>query len=68
MIDNHTREKIEETQRLHKFLTFLVDANGDLRIGVVQNVTPKLVMFYDMAEIKTADGRAVFLQLADEWW
>lgn len=68
MIDDHTRDKIEETRRLHEFLTFLVDENGGLRVGVVQNVTPKVVMFYDMAEIKTAEDRASFLQLADEWW
>ena len=67
MITDRTRKEIESTRDVHEFLTFLV--RGDqVRAGVVQNVTPKVVMFYDLGEIKTQAEREEFLQLADEWW
>ncbi len=67
MITDQVRQDIEETRDVHEFLTFLV--KGDqVRVGVVQNVTQKMVMFYDLDEIKTKEEREEFLRLADEWW
>ena len=68
MIDDHTRQEIEETRQLHEFLTFLVDNDDQVHVGVVQNVTQKIIMFYDMDAIRTQEEREEFLRLADEWW
>lgn len=37
-------------------------------MGVVQNVTQKLIMFYDLDAIRTPEQREEFMRLADEWW
>ena len=68
MIDDHIRTEIEDARQNHEFLTFLIDEHDQVHVGVVQNVTQKLIMFYDLDSIRTAEEREEFLRLADEWW
>ena len=68
MLDDDTKARIEETRAEHAFLTFLVLASGDLKVGIVQNEAQKTVMFYDFEKIRDPDQRRRFLDLGDEWW
>ncbi len=62
------RERIEETRAEHEFLTFLVLTSGEVKVGIVQNESPKHVMFYDFEKIRSSDMRRRFLELGDSWW
>ncbi len=68
MLDSETREKIEETRAEHEFLTFLVLTSGEVKVGIVQNENPKMVMFYDFEKIRDAGQRKQFLDHGDKWW
>jgi len=37
-------------------------------VGVIQNVTTKFVMMYDMTKLSTVSERKVFMNLVQEWW
>ena len=68
MIDSKTRAQIEETRAEHEFLTFLVLASGEVKVGIVQNESPKMVQFYDYEKIRDKNHQKIFLQLGDTWW
>lgn len=68
MLDDNTLNKIEETRAQFEFLTFLVTEDNGVKVGIVQNETPKLVMLYDMDKIRNEDAKARFLAHADKWW
>ena len=68
MLDTSTLNRLEETRAKYAFLTFLVMGEENLRVGIVQNETPKLVMFYDFDKIREVRAKERFLNFADEWW
>lgn len=68
MLDQETLHRIEETRKQHPFLTFLVMETNEIKVGIVQNETMKLMMFYDFEKIRNEEERKEFLELADEWW
>lgn len=68
MLDDTTQKQIEETRAKHEFLTFLVMKDGDIKCGVVQNETAKMIMFFDFEKIKDEEARRRFMDFADEWW
>lgn len=68
MLDDTIRAKIDTIRSQHEFFTFLVMKNGDIRCGVVQNETSKLIVFYDFDKIKDEEARERFINFADEWW
>ena len=68
MLDSETREKIQETRAEHEFLTFLVLSSGEVRVGIIQNENPKMVMFYDYEKIRDKDHKRLFLEYGDSWW
>ncbi len=68
MLDAEVRSQIDDTRGKHEFLTFLVMENGDIRVGVVQNETLKMMMFYDFGKIRNEEDKREFLAMADEWW
>lgn len=68
MLDDNTRQRIEETREKHEFLTFLVMSDDSIKVGVVQNENLKVLMFYDFEKIKHEESKRKFLELTDEWW
>lgn len=74
MLNQTMQQQIEETRARHEFLTFLVLASDkhssepDIRCGIVQNETAKMIMFFDFEKIKSEDAKRRFLKYADEWW
>ena len=68
MIDDNTRQMIEEARAKHLFLTFFILPENGIRCGVVQNETSKLIRFFDFEKIISEDAKARFLEYADEWW
>ena len=68
MLDDDTKTRIAETRAKNEFLTFLVLANGQLRVGIVQNESQKMVMFYDYEKIRGHEARKKFLRFGDQWW
>ena len=67
-IDKDTRTQIEETRAEHEFLTFLVLASGEVKVGIIQNESPKTIMFYDFEKIRGKEKRRLFLEYGDSWW
>jgi len=68
MLDSDTRAQIEETRAEHEFLTFLVLSSGEVRVGIIQNESPKVVQFYDYEKIRNKNHQKLFLELGDSWW
>lgn len=68
MLDEEVRSQIDDTRSKHEFLTFLVMENGEVRVGIVQNETLKMMMFYDFEKITSENDKREFLAFADEWW
>ena len=68
MLDSTTLAQIEETRAEHEFLTFLVLLSGEVRVGIVQNESPKMVHFYDFEKIRSSELQKKFLELGDSWW
>ena len=68
MLSSDTREKIQETRAEHEFLTFLILANGDVKVGIIQNESPKMVLFYDYEKIRDKEQQRLFLEFGDSWW
>lgn len=68
MLDENTMNFIKETRAKHEFLTFLVLQNDDIRCGVIQNETSKIIMLYDFEKIIDPQAKARFLRYGDEWW
>ena len=67
-LSENITSKINLTQSRHPFLTFLHMQNGDLHAGIIQNTTPKIVIFYDFDRIPNESQRRDFLSFADQWW
>lgn len=42
--------------------------DGTERLGIVQNETPKVMMFYDFDRIAEESLKREFLVYADQWW
>jgi hypothetical protein len=68
MLDSKTRAQIEETRAEHEFLTFLLLTSGEVKVGIIQNESPKMVLFYDYEKIRDSGHQKLFLQLGDSWW
>lgn len=68
MLDSETKAQIEETRAEHEFLTFLVLSTGEVKVGIIQNESPKMVLFYDFEKIRDKDQRRLFLEFGDSWW
>jgi hypothetical protein len=68
MLDDETRNKIQETRTKHEFLTFLILVSGEVRVGIIQNENPKVIMFYDFEKIRDKTRRVTFLEYGDSWW
>ncbi len=68
MLDTEVRSQIEDTRSKHEFLTFLIMENDEVRVGIVQNETLKMMMFYDFGRIRGEGDKREFLAVADEWW
>ncbi len=68
MLDSKTRAQIEETRAEHEFLTFLLLTSGEVKVGIIQNESPKMVLFYDYEKIRDSERQKLFLQLGDSWW
>ena len=68
MLDSKTRAQIEETRAEHEFLTFLLLTSGEVKVGIIQNESPKMVLFYDYEKIRDSEHQKLFLQLGDSWW
>lgn len=66
-LDSDLYEKIEASRKKHEFLTFLI-MEDDIKTGVIQNETSKLIMFYDFEKILKKTNKKLFLEYADEWW
>lgn len=60
-------EEIEASRQKHEFLSFLIFENT-VKVGIIQNETTKLIMFYDFERIHTPENKKIFLRYADEWW
>lgn len=67
-MDEQIRTQIEETRAKHEFLTFLILESGDVKVGIVQNESIKMVMLYDFEKIHSKIDRKQFLKYGDEWW
>lgn len=67
-MDKQIANLIEETRSKYGFLTFLILRENELRCGIVQNETPKMIMFYDMTKLKDDSQKKRFLRYGDEWW
>ena len=67
-LEQEARQRIEETRSKYEFLTFLSMTTDVVKVGVVQNETLKVMMFYDFEKIRTEEEKREFLQIADEWW
>lgn len=72
MLDNDTKDRIAKVREKYKFLTALVleDEKGvqDVRLGIVQNETQKIIHFFDIEKIRDDTLRARFLEYGDRWW
>jgi len=67
MIDKDTAEHIERTREQYPFMTFLV-SEGNVRMGVVQNASPRIITFYDIEQIESEIDRKLIMELTDRWW
>lgn len=67
MLTSETFAMIEDTRSKHEFLTFLVMEN-DLKVGIIQNETPKLIHIFDFQKIREEALKKRFLAYADQWW
>jgi len=66
-IDDCLDRNIQDIRLRHEFLTFLIMEN-EARVGIVQNETPKIIMFYDLEKIRDPHMRMMFLEFGDNWW
>lgn len=67
MVSEKVQKEIDEARSVYKFLTFLVMQNGDVKCGIIQNETQRIIMFYDIDKVPE-DAKERFLKHADEWW
>lgn len=66
-LDESTLSYIEATRKKHEFLSFLI-LPKDIKVGIIQNATAKLVMFYDFEKIDNEYSKRLFLEYGDDWW
>ena len=67
MLDSETSEQIENTRKKYPFLTFLI-SEGNVRMGLVQNASPRIISFYDLEQIESEQDRKNLIALGDKWW
>lgn len=68
MINDELLERIEKIRSEDKeYLTFLI-MDSKVVYGIVQNETPKIMMFYDATKLTTEEEKKIFFKFADEWW
>jgi len=67
MLDKETSEQIEQTREKYPFLTFLI-SEGNVRMGIVQNASPRIITFYDIEQIEAEADRNYIIELGDRWW
>lgn len=60
-------DKYQELLKQYPFITFLV-YGGNEYIGIVQNVDDIITTIYDYGSLRTAEHKALFLELGDTWW
>ena len=67
-IDLETEKKITETRTKSPFLTYLVMASGEVKVGIIQNETQRHINFYDLSKIKETPQQRRFMEFGDRWW
>ncbi len=60
-------EFFEKLSQNHPFIT-VCSYSGQEFVGIVQNRDDTITTFYDYGSIVQPELKAVFLELADEWW
>lgn len=72
MLDSDIKDSITSVREKYKFLTALVvedeKGNQDVRVGIVQNETQKVIHFFDIEKIRDETLRTRFLEYGDQWW
>lgn len=61
-------EFINNTKEEFKFFTFVYFNDNKTTFGVVQNDTPKVLMFYDFLKLKNEDDKKEFIKFCEFWW
>jgi hypothetical protein len=51
----------------HPFLSYVTYGGNDY-IGIIQNSDEVITTIYDFAILKTPEQKALYLELADQWW
>ena len=51
----------------YPFITYLV-YGGNEYIGIIQNVDDIITTLYDYGSLRTAEDKAMFLELGEAWW
>jgi hypothetical protein len=65
-----TQDPFAQYQSLLKqypFITYLV-YGGNEYIGIIQNVDDIITTLYDYGSLRTAEDKAMFLELGEAWW
>lgn len=51
----------------YPYLTYIVYGGNDY-VGIVQNADEQITTIYDFGSLKTAEQKALFLELGENWW
>ncbi len=51
----------------HPFLSYVTYGGNDY-IGIIQNSDEVITTIYDFAILRTPEQKALYLELADQWW
>lgn len=60
-------DKVKQLLDQYPFLSYLT-YGGNEYIGIIQNSDEVITTVYDFSAIKNKDDKALFLELADQWW
>jgi len=61
-------KQMKETRTKSPFLTYLLMATGEIRVGIVQNETQRHINFYDLSKIRETGQQKKFMEFGDKWW
>jgi hypothetical protein len=60
-------EEIKQLLERYPYLTYLTYGGNDY-VGIVQNVDDIITTIYDYSMLRSAEEKALFLELGDIWW
>ena len=60
-------EEIKQLLERYPYLTYLTYGGNDY-VGIVQNVDDIITTIYDYSMLRSAEEKALFLELGDVWW